>query len=64
MEQATVFSDDVLRAVENKIIENRRITVTSRSLNFLEVLSLLVYETVSEIICSLSCKGAYGTIKN
>ncbi|GFX17746.1 histone-lysine N-methyltransferase SETMAR [Trichonephila clavipes] len=46
--QPSVFSDDLMQAVETKIRENRRFTITVLSLKFTEVSRSVVYEIVTD----------------
>ena len=68
-------NDDLMHAVEEKIRENRRFTITSLSLHFPDISRSLLHEIMSEklnyqnrkymyIMCMLDAKDAYGRIQN
>jgi len=51
----TVVSEDFVRAVEEKIRENRRFTITSLSLHLRQISRSLLHE----IVCTLGAEAAY-----
>jgi len=61
----SVVNEDLVSAVEEKIIENRRFTITSLSLHSPQISWSLLHEIVfdklnSETVCTLHAKDAYG----
>jgi transposase-like protein len=52
----SVVNEDLVPAVEEKIRENRRVTITSLSLHFPQISRSLLHE----IVCTLGAEDAYG----
>jgi hypothetical protein len=56
------MNEDLVCAVEEKIRETRRFTITSLSLHFPQISQSLLHETVSvlKIVCMPGAEDAYG----
>ena len=53
--QPSVVNEDLVRAVEEKIRENRRFTITSLSLHFPQISWSLLHEIVSDELKFRKC---------